>query len=300
MTAVVALSVVQKETPAEAIGPETYLHVLEILLAEGQMWQRTKPVYAFMLANFTFNEKIKAYGQLTGNTKLHSSYVAPDYVVMCPEEYRSEYVRSLVVKDIMHKYAERIISQADINSPKEEFGGPNIWTSKQKAFEKAYTSDQPLSTDPTVADYEKNRVRLYQPNPEAAKLCLLFNEKAIVPMPWLQDAHPGVWPMEVNGALAITEANLPALIDAVADVKKAGGTREAIFQHLYKDEQEQMIPKFDIYGMEAGFLDNTHRIIAPKAETVEKLAPHRREAYREPPVAGEAAKPFVAPPVVTI
>ena len=229
---------------------EDYHILLERLLGKGQCYGKTKPVAAYLLRDFSIVTEKEDHDQS------ETVKVEPRYLVMDLDEWPNEYGRKLVVRDIMVKYAQRVVDERDLNSA--DFKGPGIWTTKQKSFEGDYNRQS------WNRDEYGHVLHLYEPNTEAHRLCLQMDEAVSIPTAWGED-----WTIPAGGTLAIREKDVTALSKALMDVRNGLKTpKEALF-HEPSDGSGLRKTRFDIYGMMPGFLASNYNLVSPKKETVQ-------------------------------
>lgn len=232
----------ERAPPPPLIAAEEYCALLERLLAEGAGYGKTKPVAAYLLRNLRL---------MSADSSEESEVeIKPLYLVMDLEEWPNEYGRSLALKDIWEQYITRMIGEQDMNAP--DFNGSGLWTAKQSSFEEDYMRREDL-------DDNGKRVNLYDPDPDAYRLCLPVEKRITIPVQW------GSYTIGKGGTLALRERDIPALAEALLAVRSG---KTAIEEALYtKDRQGNSIARFDVYGMEPGFLENNYGHVTLKPET---------------------------------
>lgn len=241
----------ERAPPPPLMAAEDYCALLEKLLQEGTGHGKTKPVAAYLLRNL----------QLMNSDSGEESHVGIQslYLVMDMEEWPNEYGRSLALKDIWEQYIARMIGEQDMNAP--DFNGSGLWTAKQSSFEEDYLRRENL-------DDNGKRVNLYDPDPEAYRLCLSVEKRITIPVQW------GTYTIGTGGTLAVREKDIPALTDALQAVRSG---KVAIEDALYaKDKQGKSVARFDVYGMEPGFMEKNYGSVTLKPETQDILTAFSR------------------------
>jgi len=232
----------ERAPPPPLMAAEEYNALLETLLENGTGYGKAKPVAAYLLRNL----------RLMDSDSNEESEVAikPLYLVMDLEEWPNEYGRSLALKDLWEQYMSRMIGEQDMNAP--DFNGPGLWTTKQSSFDEDYLRREGL-------DEKGRRYNLYDPDPDAYRLCLPMQQRVTVPVPW------GTYTIGKNGTLAVREKDIPALTEALQAIRSGKTT---ITEALYtKNEKGETVARFDVYGMEPGFLEKNYDTVALKPET---------------------------------
>lgn len=242
-TADLAGSFDKKAAPPELMDAKTYQATLERLLAEGQGYGKTKDVGAFLMQDINLLTETSS-GK---NETARAVKVEKFYIVMDVDQYPTDYLRALVVKDIAKNWGGKTVRERDLDEP--DFKGPGLWTIKQGAFEFDYVRAN-------AADVRSSK---FNPNTEAYRVCLKTDAAIVVPVQW------GTFTVEAGGTLAIREKDAKALAEALQSIKDGKATPE---EALYaKDDKGKTVAKFDIYGMEPGFLENNYDPVALKPET---------------------------------
>ncbi|TVQ82005.1 MAG: hypothetical protein EA357_11030 [Micavibrio sp.] len=231
-----------KKAP-QLMAPDTYRQTLEKLLAEGEGRGKTANVGAYLMEDIKIvTETSSGEDETARNIKVEKLYI-----VMDTEQYPTEHLRGLVVKDIAKNWGGRTIGERDLDLP--DFKGPGIWTGKQGAFEFDYKK----------ADTENRKDSIYTPDPEAYRVCATVDETVIIPVQW------GTFTVEAGGTLAIREKDVPELAAALQSIRDGKATAE---EALYKtDDNGNSVARFDVYGMEPGFLDKNYDPVKLKPET---------------------------------
>jgi hypothetical protein len=232
--------------PKPLMCPEEYQSLLENLLADGDGMGKTEPVAAYQMSDMrlvTEKDTQKTEQQI----KIERLYLVMDLKV-----YPNTYARSLTVQEIAVSYARRILGEGDINSP--DFDGPGVWTTKKEAFEFDYT---PRKSGEIYDSFGRPN-SIYDPCPDAYRICLTVKQPITIPTQWGQP-----YEIETGGALAIRERDVRALSDALQSVRDGLMT---VQQALYKDNTSTA--RFDVYGMDPGFLKDNYNKVALKPETM--------------------------------
>ncbi len=231
----------ERAPPPPLMAAEEYHALLETLLEKGDGYGKTKPVAAYLLRNLRL---------MSADSGEESEVeIKPLYLVMDLEEWPNEYGRTLALKDIWEQYMSRMIGEQDMNAP--DFNGSGLWTAKQSSFEEDYLR-------------KSNRRNRYDPNPEAYRLCLPVEKRITAPMQW------GTYTIDKGGTLAVREKDIPALTEALQDIRNGKTT---VAEALYtKNKKGETVARFDVYGMEPGFLERNYGSVTLKPETQDILA----------------------------
>jgi hypothetical protein len=216
-----------------------YFSTLSTLLTTGTGYGKTQAVAAFEVKDFKLLTSTES-GIDEVETQIS---VEPVFLVMDLAQYPSDYVQKLVVKDIMAKYALRIIGEGEINNP--DFKGAGLWTSKKSSFEFDYNR----------APIDGN-TNLYDPDPEAFRVCVAIDKPIVIPTPW---GKP--FTIEAGGTLATRERDVESLASALADIKAGKISPKAALLN------EDGSSKFDVYGMNPGFLEGNYQPVGLKETT---------------------------------
>lgn len=241
-------------SPPALLRAEAYRRLLEDLLSEGEGYGKVKPVAAYLLRNMRLVTQNKDAADHEQEIDLPNLYV-----VMDPAVWPNEYIRSLGMEDIAVQWSKRVIEEGDLNGA--DYKGPGIWTAKKNAFEQDY-----LRRD--GVDENGKPLTLYDPNPEAYRICLNVREPITIPTTW---GTP--YPIGTGGTVVIREKDVPALTAALQSIRD-GETTAA--QALYtQDKSGKRIARFDVYGMEPEFLKDNYDPVDLKAETHEMLSRFR-------------------------
>ncbi|MEM6811185.1 MAG: hypothetical protein AAF549_01835 [Pseudomonadota bacterium] len=228
-----------------------YKNLLERLVAQGQGYGKTESVAAFLLRDLHIVTETESGKDEVGK----DVSVEPLYLVMDQAQYPNDYVRELVVKDIMLKYAQRIIGDRELNSP--DFKGPGLWTSKQSSFDFDYNKNS-------------NARHVYDPDPEATRICITVTEPISIPTAW---GKP--FTIEAGGTIAIRERDFQDLVETLHEIRSGKiSPQDALLDSDTKS-------KFDIYGMNPGFLENNYGNVGLKTETQSSISTFRRSLKSE-------------------
>lgn len=237
--------------PPPVLEPEAYRILLEKLMGEGRGFGKTEAVAGYLLHDVSFLNETE-----DGN-KEQRIKVEPLYMVMDLKEWPNAYGRSLAMQEIGSQYAKRMVGEEDMNC--HDFSAPGIWTAKKKAFESDYLRR------PGV-DEKGKPVHLYDPNPDAYRVCLTLHTMVTIPTPW---GKP--WTIRPEGALAIRESHVGELAEALQDIRNGKTTAEAAL--FTTNDEGKTVAKFDVYGMMPGFLSDNYKPVPLKAQTVELMKP---------------------------
>lgn len=230
----------EKAAPLSLMTPAQYQSVLENLVANGTGWGKTKQVGAYLLQDVALvTETSSGKVETTKNVAVEKLYVTMD-----TDTYPREATRNLIVEEIARKWGKKNIKERDLADP--DFSGPGLWTLKKGAFEGDYKPVDPKGNT-------------YNPDPNAYRVVTTTAETVKMPVQW------GDFTVEAGGAFAIRQKDIPALAEALAAIKAGTTTAE---EALYaKDAKGNTVSKFDIYGMEPGFLEKNYGAVALTAET---------------------------------
>lgn len=237
-----------KATPTRLIDAREYHALLEKLLADGKGYGKTEPVAAFLLRNLSIVDTKK------DNYKPEEIKIANYYLIMDPKDWPLEYARELLMKEISLKWAQSIVTEQDLNTP--TYRGPGIWTNKQSSFETDYVRRE---EEVEVIDGRTKQSTMYDPNPEAFRVCLQIDEPIIIPTTW------GTYPISTGGTLAVREKDVKDLAEALQNIRDGvASVKEA----LYKTQDDgSLVARFDIYGMEPDFLEKNYQPVTLKDST---------------------------------
>lgn len=227
----------------EKLQEEEYYNLLRKLLGQGEGFGKARNVGGYLLRNLhlvtTTNSDVDETSREIN--------VDPLYLVMDLDEYPNEYVRKLVIRDTMSKYASRILHEDNLNDP--DFRGPGLWTAKKNSFEFDYLpGDDPRSG-------------IFRPNPEAYRVCLQTDTDITIPVPW------GEFTIESGGTLAIRERDVAELSNALEKIESGEMTISEALYVKNKDDGEY-VSRFDMYGMMPDFLENNYDPVDLKPETI--------------------------------
>lgn len=251
------------ETPG-LLSPDAYAKLAQTLLDQGAGRGKTESVAAYRL------RPLRLVCTSGADIQEQSVGIEPLYIVFDLKHWPNSYARSLVLQDIMNAYVRRMMEEDDINRP--DFNGPGIWTTKAKSFESDYARRP--QTDESAA-----RPDLYDPDPAAFRLCLPCDKAMILPTTW------GSYPMKPGGTLAIRESDVPALKAALDDIAAGRKTAtEALF--VKSGKSGALRARFDIYGMEPGFVDANYQPVPLRLETCTLLGRPSPAAPSNPASAG--------------
>ena len=239
----------------QVLEPEAYRQLLEKLLGEGTGWGKTEAVAAYFMGPMQFINQTPA-----GDEK-EEIEVKPLYVVMDLKEWPNTYGRKLCVMDITERYGRRMVGEADINAP--DFTAPGIWTAPKNAFEGDYIRRQ-------GNDEYGEPLRIYDPDPAAFRICMEIDQAVTIPTHW---GEP--WPARPGGCIAVREREVPELVAALQEIRAGRKTAE---QALYTTDRDgKVITKFDVYGMNPGFLKKNYKPVSLLPQTVAACKPFEKE-----------------------
>lgn len=236
--------------------PEEYAATLTDLVSKGTGFGKTVNVGAFKLENFKVITETST-GEVETTRELE---VQPVYLIMDLDQFPTEQLRKLVVKDMARNWAGRVVRERDLQEA--DYRAPGIWTNKASAVEGDYNKVSEDSSE-------------YAPDPDAYRVCLEVDRDIVIPVPW------GEFKIEKGGHLAVRENDLPALAAALVEVQSGKKTAEEAL--LRTNDDGEVVSVFDVYGMEPDFLANNYGDVELKAETL------AAKATAKP--AGDAPKP---------
>ena len=238
-----------KAKPPRVMDAEDYRQLLEELLAKGKGYGKSERVAAYEMSDIVLGvekriKKKKVDGKETiGVEKL--------YLVMDLKQWPNAYVRMLGMKEIGSQYFARVAGEQQINA--HDFKAPGLWTSKKKAFEADYTATDEL-------DENGNHASIYNPNPDNFRICMTVKNDMTIPVTW------GTYMIGKGGALAVRQQHMEQVAAALDDVRAGRKTAEdALFE---TDKNGKRVARFDVYGMDPGFLDDNYKPIALAPETL--------------------------------
>jgi hypothetical protein len=237
----------EENTPT-LLNAAAYQRLLETLATRGKGYGKTESVAGFLLRDLQIVTETESGKDEVGKT----IGVEPYYLVMDQSQYPNDYVRTLVVKDIMLRYAQRVLGENELNSP--DFKGPGLWTSKKSAFEFDYRP---------AGDGERH---VFAPSPEATRVCLTMDRDVVIPTQW---GKP--FTIEKGGTLAIREQDMPQLLQTLNDIRSGKVSAEDAL--LQSPEQSVL----DCYGMNPGFLEDNYGSVELKSATTSGMAALRRD-----------------------
>ncbi|TVQ82006.1 MAG: hypothetical protein EA357_11035 [Micavibrio sp.] len=240
----------ERAPPQGGTEAERYAALLQDLLKDGRCYGKTEPVAAYLLSPMILSDSESGRQAEIG--------VQPLYLVMDLRHWPNAYARELILKDIFEQYAQRMVSEETVNAP--DFNGPGLWTAKKASFEADYRPRKAEGKAENEAENEDGSSRhIYEPDPAAHRLCLPVARQTRIPVTW------GHYTVPAGGALAVREKDLPELAAALQSVQDGTKTAE---EALYKtDEKGKTVARFDVYGMEAGFLESSYNAVPPQPET---------------------------------
>lgn len=249
-----------KAKPPQVMDAEDYRALLEKLLASGKGFGKTERVAAYELTDIIIGtEKMVGKKHVEGEERIK---VEPLYLVMDVKQWPNAYVRLLGMKEIGSQYMARMAGEQQINA--HDFKAPGLWTSKKKAFEADYTVTEDL-------DENGNHAFIYAPNPDAFRVCMKVTHDMTIPVMW------GTYMVGKGGALAIRQKHVEEVAAALDDIRSGKATAE---QALFTtDGAGSRVAKFDVYGMDPGFMEANYKPVALAPET---QAVSERFAERQP------------------
>lgn len=240
-----------KAKPPQIMDAEDYRLLLEKLLGTGKGYTKTARVAAYELTDMVLGIE-KKVGKKTVEGKERVK-VEPLYLVMDLKQWPNAYVRVLGMKEIGSQYMSRMAGEQQINA--HDFKAPGLWTSKKKSFELDYNATDEV-------DENGNHAFIYTANPGTYRLCMKVAHDMTIPVAW------GTYMVGKGGALAIRDTEVKALAAALEDIRSGKETAESA---LYTTNNEgKRVAKFDVYGMDPGFLETNYEslTLAPEVQEV--------------------------------
>ncbi|MDI1229198.1 MAG: hypothetical protein PSY14_16080 [bacterium] len=223
----------ENAAPPPVMAAREYMAALEKLLADGKGFGKTEPVAAYLLRDLMLMDNLD---------NVQDIKIQQLYIIMDIKQWPNEYGRSLVMQDIAVQYAKRVVGENHINDA--DFKGPGLWTAKKSAIEGDYVRRE--------GNNEYGRANnVWDPNPQAFRLALSFNDAATIPTQW------GTWTIEAGGTLAVREKDIAALAEALQSVRDGKATAETALYTVGKDGNP--VAKFDVYGMAPEFLEENYK-----------------------------------------
>ena len=226
----------ENAAPPPVMAAREYMAALEKLLADGKGFGKTEPVAAYLLRDLMLMDNLD---------NVQDIKIQQLYIIMDIKQWPNEYGRSLVMQDIAVQYAKRVVGENHINDA--DFKGPGLWTAKKSAIEGDYVRRE--------GNNEYGRANnVWDPNPQAFRLALSFNDAATIPTQW------GTWTIKAGGTLAVREKDIAALAEALQSVRDGKATAETALYTVGKDGNP--VAKFDVYGMAPEFLEENYKPVS--------------------------------------
>lgn len=245
-----------KAAPPPLMAAEEYRALLEKLLTEGKGYGKTSPVAAYKLTDIELDQT-DGNGLVLGRERIE---IKPVYVIMDMKYLPNDFGRYVTLKDIALQYVKKQVGLNDINNP--DFKGQEVWTAKPSAFEEDYIRR-------TEVNELGKQVDVYDPNPNAFRLAMVFNGYAKMPTGW------GDWLLTPGGAVTVREKDIPALAAALNDIRAGRATAE---DALYTtNDNGARVAKFDVYGMAPGFLEDNYKPVDLKPGTLQLLQDEKQQ-----------------------
>lgn len=237
-----------KAAEPQLLTPSAYKQLLEQLLTQGTGFGKTKPVAAYKTQDIKI-ATLQSDG--TGETEKKIT-VQPAYITLDVDQYpdtENDRLRKAVVRKTAQNWGEKVVHERELNTP--DFKASGVWVSDEgKVGVKGFLFDY-VSAEPN-----NPKCVLFNPNPEATRVCLELTQPVKIPVVW-----DGGFQIKTNGAFAVRERDVADLIAALKDINTGKATIE---EALYSAPG---VAKFDVYGMEPNFLGNNYGGVTLKAET---------------------------------
>jgi len=237
-----------KAKPPRVMDAQEYRQLLEELLGKGKGYGKTERVAAYELSDIILGtEKLVRKKLVDGEERIA---VEKLYLVMDLKQWPNAYVRLLGMKEIGGQYMARMAGEQQINA--HDFKAPGLWTSKKKAFEADYTETDEV-------DENGNHASIFVPKPESFRLCMTVKHNMTIPVMW------GTYMIGKGGALAVRQQNVEEVAAALDDIRTGRKTAEdALFT---TDAKGNLLARFDVYGMDPGFMEANYKPVTLSPET---------------------------------
>jgi len=274
--------------PPPVVNAYAYEKLLSRLLTEGSGYGKTEPIAAYLLRDVFLIQEPHPKNKQPPTDVGHSIGLEQKYVVMDLSLWKNEFIRGLALQEIFVDYAKRLIGEKDINAP--DFKSPGVWTVKKSAFEFDYHRREGV-------DENGKPLNIYDPNPDAYRLCLECTEPVTIPTQW---GEP--WAIGAGGTLAIRERDVEKLAEALQAVRQGAKIRDT----LYNPPRGKQFSKLDVYGMAPGFLGSNYNRISLHQKTQElcaawaKVAPRRQTAAPASAIESSPAQDAIASNIIRL
>jgi len=239
----------QKAATHGIMGVQQYYDLLTTLTQQTSGWGKTANVGAYLLPDITLVTEKKAGGVETSkNISVEKLYITIDR-----DQYPLESQRQMIIRELCRNYGGKTIGERELNSA--DFQAPGVWTLKQSNFEFDY-----LKVDPTDRTNSEHK-----PNPEAYRICYATTSDIKIPVQWA-----GGFAIATGGTIAVRERDIVDLCQALADVK--AGVKTAAEALLTTNDKGALVSRFDVYGMEPGFLEKNYNPVSLKDTSLAAMA----------------------------
>jgi hypothetical protein len=236
----------EKAAPPAMVGVEAYQALLEKLVAEGRGMGKTKAIGGFVMQDIKIDTE-------TDTGKIETSrYINVEKVCICmdPDWYQDEEKRRLIMERMVKLWGEKLTHVRPKDFP--DFRGPGVWVNKESSVRGDYI----------IPDPDSETSSLFEPDPNATRVCLTITEPVNVRAPW----GAGGFFIAKGGTLAIREKDLEALTETLASIRRGEKTAEEAL--LTQDDKGNTIARFDVYGMYPHFAEVNYDPVVLKPETV--------------------------------
>lgn len=219
----------------DLLSPKEYLELVTRLITNGEAAIKTAGVYAFMFLPTMSVTTLSSIGE--GETLKEIAPSEELLLVFDGKQYTARQAHNAWQNIQIELGQQRAglspseIAKINNGEAREVFDvcGIGIWTTPAKAFRK---------------DYELQKSNFYKIKPDALRVCLPLEHDTGIMVQW------GKFDIRAGGTLAVRPQDIPEIIKALEAVQSGQKTIE---EALFKQEGDQMVAIFDIYGMEPGF-----------------------------------------------
>jgi hypothetical protein len=227
-----------------ALDINAYHGLLKQLATEGTCHGKTANIAAVQFQPL----KLETLTQAGNSEVVKTANVDPLYIAMDLDQYPTRTEQKALINSLFDHYEDRLFNP-EIEEPDLSTSG--FWMVKGSAFNE---------------DYKPAGNGVYQPDPEAFRICLNTDKDIGLPTTW--DTSFAV---ETGGTIAIRAKDMPKLIETLTKIDNGETTPQAA---LLKPDGTSI---FDAYGMEPAFLDNNYEpTTAPQTvrQTMEDYSDH--------------------------
>lgn len=232
----------QKKDPPALMDAQTYFALVETLVDAGYGLGKTANVAAFKFPDIeieTLTSDGASETKNVVNTNVNKGKEKA-YLLIDPAHYPLPQQHAMLVGEMARNYGGKMLRERDL----PDLSKAGVWVNKASAVEFDYR--------PVDANDKTNNI--WEPNPEATRVCLTMTQPVRVPVTW-----DGGFEIQTGGTLAVRERDFALLAEAVRSVRVGTATVE---DALYSAPG---VAKIDIYGMEPGFADRQYGPVALKA-----------------------------------